>query len=154
MGSAPPAALHAEPVAVMVGRWLPYIATAAVLGVFLPPLVSEPSPPPMGARSVEMSPVALSETHVSELIEPPPLTELAGDKSRYFEPSSVGNFEPPSAGNERAKPQTQIAVNLPSPAAVRDRSRRQSASRHDAFHHRIYRWRCCTPPVVDKANGP
>jgi hypothetical protein len=138
----------------MLGRWLPWIAIAAVLGVFLPPLVSEPSSPPTDALSVKTSPAAFSETHVSELIEPPPMTELAGEKLRFFEPPPVGNFGPPSAGNEEAKPQPQIAVNLPSPPAARDRSRRQSASRHVAFHQHVYRRICCTPPVVDKANGP
>jgi hypothetical protein len=126
-----------------------------VLGVFLPPLVGEPSPPPTDAFSVKMSPPALSETHVSELIEPPPMTELTGDKPRFFEPPPA-NFELPSAGNEEAKlqPQPQIAANLPNPPAARVPVRRQSASRHVAFHHRMYRRICCTPPVVDKANGP
>jgi predicted component of type VI protein secretion system len=139
----------------MLGRWLPWIAIAAVLGVFLPPLVSEPSPPPMRAPSGKMSSAALSATHVSELIEPPPMTELAGEKSRFFEPPAAGSFEPPSAGNVEAKsqPQPQIAVNLPGPPASRHRSRRQSASRHVAFHQRIYRRICCTPPVIDKTNG-
>src|SRR5215469_4556428 len=123
----------------MIGRWLPWIAAAAVLGVFVPPLISAPSQPLISAPSVTMSPAAVSETPVSELIEPPPMTELAGDKPRFF--------ELPPAGNEEAKP-PPIAVNVPTPPAARDHSRRRSPSRYVAFHHRIYRRICCVPPVV------
>lgn len=128
----------------MVGRWLPWIAAAAVLGVFVPPLISAPSQPLISAPSVTMPPAAVSETQVSELIEPPPMTELAGDKPRFV--------ELPPVGNEEAKP-SPIAVNVPTPSAARDRTRRRSASKHIAFHHRIYRRICCIPPVVDKAGN-
>jgi hypothetical protein len=66
---------RAAAVSVMVDRWLPWIASAAVLGVFLPPLVSAPS--------VQMSLAAVPRTpvSVSELVEPPPMTELAGGKA-------------------------------------------------------------------------
>lgn len=139
----------------MVGRWLPWIAAAAVLGVFIPPLVSAPPQPLISAPSVKTSPATGPETQVSELIEPPPMTGLAESKSSFFEPSPAGNFEPPSAGDEEAKPQPQrqIAVNAPSPPAARDHSGRQSASRHVALHHRIYRRICCIPPVYDKAGN-
>jgi hypothetical protein len=142
-GAAASAAPRAEPVAAMADRWLLWVAAAAVLGVFVPPLVSEPSPPLVSAPSVKTSSAALSETHVSELIEPPAMTELAGSTSRFF--------EPPPAGNEEAKPQAQIAVRLPSPSAARNHSLRRSASRHVAFNYRMHRRICCIPPVVDKA---
>jgi hypothetical protein len=122
----------------MVDRWLPWIASAAVLGVFLPPLVSAPS--------VEMSPVAIPKApvSVSELIEPPPMTELAGDKSR--------SFEPPPAANEEARSQPPIAVSLPGTVA-RDHSLRRPAPRHVALHHHTHRRICCVAPLVDKAGN-
>jgi len=120
----------------MLDRWLPWIAAAAVLGVFLPPLVSAPS--------VEMSPAAVPTTpvSVSELVEPPPITGLAGGKSRFS--------DPPPARVKEARP-LPIAAALRNTSAARDHSPRRSASRHAALHHRLHRRLCCIAPVVDKA---
>jgi len=119
----------------MLDRWLPWIAAATVLGVFLPPLVSAPS--------VELSPAAVPATpvFVSELLEPPPMTELVGDKSRFF--------EPPATPHDEAKPPQPIAARMRSTSAAAGRP----AARHVAFHHRRHRRICCVDPVVDKAGN-
>jgi hypothetical protein len=148
--AAPPAARAV----VMIERWLPWIAWTAVLGVFVPPLVSAPS--------VEMSPPAIPKTpvSVSELIEPPPMTELAGGTGAQMARAANGSderdparstfFEPRATRNEEERPQPLTVVAVPSPPAARDHSLRRPASRHVAFHHRIYRRICCVDPVVDK----
>ena len=139
---------------VMIERWLSWIAWAAVLGVFVPPLVSAPS--------VEVLPAAVPKTpvSVSELIEPPPMTELAGGTGAQMARAANGPderdsgrstfFEPPPARNEEARPQPPTLVAGPNPPAARNHSLRRLASRHVAFHHRSYRRICCVDPVVDK----
>jgi hypothetical protein len=128
---------------IMIGRWLPWIASAVGLGVLLSTLVSAPSG--------EMSPIAVPKTpvSVSDLIEPPPMTELPEGNAPPVRMTELPEGNSPPVRIEEPRPPPPIAV-LPRRSAARH-SLRGSVSRHVALHRYWMRGRiCCVDPVIDK----